>query len=162
MSNAEESHLDGDPRQILEAAFAPGGLVSRFVAGYEDRPEQVRMALSVWDTLADGGRLLVEAGTGVGKSLAYLLPAILWAKETRKRIVVSTHTVNLQSQLFSKDLPLVSQMLSASDWGFEYALFKGRSHYLCMRRWRQSYADVAQKTSLCCGDRGRARHRGPV
>lgn len=148
MSNAEESHLDGDPRQILEAAFAPGGLVSRFVAGYEDRPEQVRMALSVWDTLADGGRLLVEAGTGVGKSLAYLLPAILWAKETRKRIVVSTHTVNLQSQLFSKDLPLVSQMLSASDWGFEYALFKGRSHYLCMRRWRQSYADVAQKTSL--------------
>jgi ATP-dependent DNA helicase DinG len=91
---------------------------------------------------------MVEAGTGVGKSLAYLIPAVLWSCRTTKRLVVSTHTVNLQSQLVSKDIPLVSRMFKESGFNFEYSLFKGRSHYLCLRRWRQAYAEVAQKTAL--------------
>lgn len=106
------------------------------------------MALSVWDALNDGGNLLVEAGTGVGKSLAYLIPAVLWARETSKRVIISTHTVNLQSQLVSKDIPLVGDMLDGPSWDFQYALFKGRSHYLCLRRWRQAYAELAQKAAL--------------
>lgn len=148
MPNAPVVSLDGDPRVTIQTAFSPEGLVSRFVPGFEERPEQVEMALSVWDALSDGGRLLVEAGTGVGKSLAYLVPAVLWAYRTTKRVIISTHTVNLQSQLVSKDIPLVSEMFSGSGFDFEYALFKGRNHYICLRRWRQAYADVAQKTAL--------------
>lgn len=106
------------------------------------------MALSVWDTLSDGGRLLVEAGTGVGKSLAYLIPAALWTHHTTKRVIISTQTVNLQQQLAGKDIPLVSRMFEGSGMSFEYSLFKGRRHYLCLRRWRQAYADVAQRTAL--------------
>lgn len=148
MSSIHEESFAGDPRESLRTAFQQGGLVSRFVPGFEDRPQQVEMALSVWEALSSGGRLLAEAGTGVGKSLAYLVPAALWAHRTTKRALISTHTVNLQEQLAGKDIPLVQRMLAESGVTFEFALFKGRGHYLCLRRWNQAYADVAQKTAL--------------
>jgi len=148
LSTASLVSLDGEPREFISRAFAPGGLVSRFVPGFEERPEQVEMALSVWETLSVGGRLMVEAGTGVGKSLAYLIPAVLWCYRTTKRVIISTHTVNLQEQLVSRDVPLVSGMFAALGFSFEHMLFKGRKHYLCTRRWRQAYADVVQKTAL--------------
>lgn len=148
MSSTSEASLQGDPGEFLRSAFEEGGLVSRFVPGFEDRPQQVEMALSVWETLSSGGRLLAEAGTGVGKSLAYLIPVALWTHLTTKRALISTHTVNLQEQLAGKDIPVVQRMLKETGATFEFALFKGRSHYLCLRRWNQAYADVAQKTAL--------------
>ncbi len=148
MSSAAEICLDGDPREIVKSSFGPDGLISHFVPGFEERPEQVKMASSVWDVLEEGGLLLAEAGTGVGKSLAYLMPAVLWAIKTTKRVIISTHTVNLQSQLVTKDIPLLAKAFSATGRDFQYSLFKGRSHYLCMRRWRQAYGNVAQRTAM--------------
>lgn len=140
--------LDQEPKEVIRAAFSFGGLVACSVPDFEERPEQVEMALSVWDSLASGSHLMVEAGTGIGKSLAYIFPALLWCFHSTKRIVISTHTVNLQQQLANKDIPLVASLFSRSGFDAKHALFKGRSHYLCLRRWRQAYADIGQKTSL--------------
>ena len=119
----------------LAALLAPGGAVSRVLPGFEDRPEQVQMIEAVGKALTDEQVLLVEAGTGVGKSLAYALPAALWARRTGQRVVISTGTINLQEQLTGKDLPLVSRALKpilGSELNF--VLVKGRANYLCQRR----------------------------
>lgn len=137
-----------DPKEIIKAAFSADGVVARSVPDFEERPHQLEMALAVWDSLTDPSHLLVEAGTGVGKSLAYIFPALLWCYRTGNRIVISTHTVNLQQQLVGKDIPLVASLFSQAGFEAKYSLFKGRSHYLCLRRWRQACADAAQKTSL--------------
>lgn len=140
--------IEADPRKTIRAAFSSGGVLGAAVPGFEERGEQVQMALSVWDALEGGSHLLVEAGTGIGKSLAYLFPTLLWCSRTANRAIISTHTVNLQQQLANKDIPLVASVFSGAGFDAKHALFKGRSHYLCLRRWRQAYADVAQKTSL--------------
>lgn len=119
-----------------------------FVPNFEERPQQMEMALSVWKALINGQHLLVEAGTGIGKSLAYLFPAVLWSQLTKKRIIVSTHTVNLQQQLVHKDLPLLNKIFKQCGFNFNYALFKGRNHYLCLRRWNQVYGQTTQLISL--------------
>ncbi|HHW18545.1 MAG TPA: ATP-dependent DNA helicase [Firmicutes bacterium] len=137
---------------ILIRAFSNGGTISSFVPGYEERPQQLEMALSVWDCLSGGGNLLVEAGTGVGKSLAYLVPAFLWTQATRKRVIVSTHTVNLQQQLVHKDLPLVAAIFRSQGFDPQYALFKGRNHYLCLRKWTRLYEDTERQLSLVAGN----------
>ena len=115
------------------------GPFAQVLPGFEYRVEQVEMARSVADAINDGQRLIVEAGTGVGKSLAYLLPAALYALENGRRVVVSTNTINLQEQLIAKDIPtLVDALLVAYPGGareLKYSLLKGRSNYLCMRRW---------------------------
>ena len=99
--------------------------------GFEQRNEQVEMALAVTKTLNENGRLIVEAGTGVGKSLAYLLPAALYAAKNNKRVVVSTNTINLQEQLMSKDIPTVVNALGDTEGfrkeEFKYTLLKGLS-----------------------------------
>lgn len=114
------------------------------VAGFEERPQQADMALLVWNSLSGGGHLLVEAGTGVGKSLAYLFPAAYWCMATKKRVIVSTHTVNLQQQLVNKDIPLVARAVEnlIGKGTLNFALFKGRSHYLCLRKWKRVYDDI--------------------
>lgn len=121
---------------ILDAARLLGadGPLARSLTAYEHRPGQVQMAQRVAEALEQGRHLLVEAGTGVGKSMAYLIPALLWARQTRQRVVVSTGTINLQEQLWEKDLPLLRQALGVP---FEAALVKGRSNYLCIRKWRR-------------------------
>ncbi len=141
-----------DPIRLLTDAFNPEGLVSRFIPGFEKRPQQLKMALAVWRSIEDGGQLLVEAGTGTGKSLAYLFPALLQSARTGKRIIVSTHTVNLQEQLVRKDIPLVATMLKESGFEAAYSIFKGRRHYLCQRRWNQSYAAAEERLSLFAPD----------
>lgn len=107
------------------------GSIARELPDYEDRPEQLRMALTVCDAFNKGQLAVVEAGTGTGKSLAYLVPALLWAQTNHERVVVSTRTINLQEQLIRKDLPFLQR---ATDLEFHAVLVKGRSNYFCLRR----------------------------
>jgi Rad3-related DNA helicase len=111
--------------------LGPEGPLAEKLAGYELRPEQIELARRVAICLTDGRHLLAEAGTGVGKSLAYLTPAVFFAKTTGCPVVISTHTKNLQAQLFRKDLPFLAVALGVP---FEAALVKGRSNYLCLRK----------------------------
>jgi ATP-dependent DNA helicase DinG len=114
----------------LDEILGPeGGLAQRF-EGYEDRPGQREMLRTVVDRFNNGGVAIVEAGTGTGKSLAYLLPAARWAQENGERTVLSTNTINLQEQLAGKDLPLVKSLTGDVRW----ALVKGRGNYVSIRR----------------------------
>ncbi len=117
----------------LDGALAPSGPLSALHPAYEDRTGQRDMLRMVGGQYNDGGLALIEAGTGTGKSLAYLLPAAAWAVKNRERTVVSTATVNLQEQLVGKDLPLVSSLLGAD---VRWALVKGRGNYVSIRRAR--------------------------
>lgn len=108
-----------------------GGGLSRYFPGYEMRAQQVEMLRTVTRSLSEGQHLLVEAGTGTGKSFAYLIPAALWAVSNNERVVISTNTINLQEQLINKDIPDVAQIL---DIDVRAAVLKGRSNYLCPRR----------------------------
>ena len=114
----------------VEEFFSPTGILSR-AKNFEYRPQQQEMAVAVANALARGEHLAVEAGTGVGKSLAYLIPAILFALQHRKKAVISTHTINLQEQLTEKDLPMLEAILPVN---FSYTMLKGRQNYLCTRR----------------------------
>lgn len=115
----------------IEQFFSPGGTLSRSLDGYEHREEQTRMAFAVAEAFNLDKVAVIEAGTGTGKSLAYLLPAALWAIRNRERIVVSTNTINLQEQLIRKDIPFLREK---GDLSFRAVLVKGRSNYLCLRK----------------------------
>jgi len=119
-----------DPAE-LNACLGPGGAIAATLPGYEDRPEQLRMALAVAEAFNRDRLAVIEAGTGTGKSLAYLIPALLWSKQNEERVVVSTNTINLQEQLIRKDLPFLQR---AAGIEFRAVLVKGRSNYLCRRR----------------------------
>lgn len=119
-----------EPEAIM-AILGPGGTIARSLPGYEERPQQQRMALAAGDAFNENRLVLVEAGTGTGKSLAYLVPAILWARNNEERVVVSTNTINLQEQLIRKDIPFLQR---ATGLEFRAVLVKGRSNYLCRRR----------------------------
>jgi ATP-dependent DNA helicase DinG len=108
-----------------------GGPFSQFFESFEQRPEQIGMIRAVSDALSFGNHLMVEAGTGVGKSFAYLVPSALFALQNNTRVVVSTNTINLQDQLIQRDLPNLSQALNLD---FRFSVLKGRSNYLCPRR----------------------------
>jgi len=125
-----ENPVPLDPDEIA-AALEYGGPFSRYFNSFEQRPEQVDMLRAVTNALSYGNHLMVEAGTGVGKSFAYLVPAALFALQNNTRVVVSTNTINLQDQLIQRDLPNLSQAL---DLDFRFAVLKGRSNYLCPRR----------------------------
>lgn len=118
--------------------LGPGGVVSRRLPNYEHRPEQLEMGERVEECIAAGRHLLVEAGTGVGKSFAYLVPAILHASETSEKVVIATHTIALQEQLIEKDIPFLSGILPAE---FSVVLAKGRRNYLCRRRLQATAAE---------------------
>ena len=109
-------------------------------AAFEDRPGQRDMAAYIADTYNDGGIALLEAGTGVGKSFAYLVPALEWARANGERTVVSTNTINLQEQLVGKDLPILSRAFSTPDRAVTFALLKGWRNYLCLSRLEQARA----------------------
>jgi ATP-dependent DNA helicase DinG len=108
-----------------------GGVIAKSFKGFEHRLEQVRMAQAVGETLAKSGHLVIEAGTGVGKSFAYLVPAANLAREKKGRVLVSTFTITLQEQLINKDIPFLQKALP---FAFEASLAKGRGNYLCKRR----------------------------
>ena len=125
----------GEFEREVTALFGPRGNLAA-IRGFEWRPEQQRMAAGVAAALAGRSHLVVEAGTGVGKSLAYLLPAVLHAKRTGRKALVSTHTINLQEQLLYKDIPLVKG-LTGED--FEAVLLKGRQNYVCPTRLARAH-----------------------
>lgn len=122
----DSDDLTGEVRQI----FSESGLLSR-AKNFEYRPQQQEMAVRVARALTNGRNLALEAGTGVGKSLGYLIPAILYATRNSKKAVVSTHTINLQEQLVEKDLPMLEGALPVD---FKFTMLKGRQNYLCGRR----------------------------
>ncbi len=115
----------------IDAVLGPDGPLSTLHPGFEDRPDQRRMSRAVAERYNEGGVLVAEAGTGTGKSLAYLLPAALWALRNGERTVVSTNTINLQEQLARKDLPLVRKL---TDDALSWTLVKGRGNYISIRR----------------------------
>jgi ATP-dependent DNA helicase DinG len=114
----------------IRTIFSENGRLSK-AKNFEFRPQQQEMAVAVARVLEEERHLVVEAGTGVGKSLAYLAPAILFALEQHKKAIVSTHTINLQEQLLYKDIPILKKILPVE---FDAALMKGRQNYLCPRR----------------------------
>ena len=114
--------------EILQL-FAPGGALAKKFTDYQPRPAQKQMAKTVATTFNRSQVALIEAATGTGKSLTYLIPAILWAVRNQKRVVVSTNTINLQEQLIHKDIPLLQQVLNCE---FNAVLVKGRGNYLCL------------------------------
>jgi ATP-dependent DNA helicase DinG len=125
--------------------FSPTGILSRS-KNFEFRPQQQEMAMAVARALQNREHLAVEAGTGVGKSLAYLIPAILFAGAEKKKAVISTHTINLQEQLTEKDLPMLAGVLAAlpEPVKFSYAMLKGRANYLCTRRLQKAMQQSGQ------------------
>jgi ATP-dependent DNA helicase DinG len=129
-----------DPERTA-ASLAADGPVGAVLEGYEHRPQQLAMLRAVTDAFNDDLLLCVEAGTGTGKSLAYLLPAISWSLANQQRVVVSTHTINLQEQLVHKDLPLLT---GRAGLNARIALVKGRGNYLCQRKAAQVEAQPAQ------------------
>jgi ATP-dependent DNA helicase DinG len=115
----------------LKEIFGEKGLIEQNLKKYEYRPQQLDMAEAVSMAFKDSKHLIVEAGTGVGKSFAYLMPAIDYAVEHSERVVISTNTISLQEQLINKDIPFLQGILP---YDFKVVLVKGRSNYLCLRR----------------------------
>jgi DNA polymerase-3 subunit epsilon/ATP-dependent DNA helicase DinG len=116
----------------LAALISPRGAFEKKFPSFEHRPQQVQMLQAVAKAFNDGEHLMVEAGTGTGKSVGYLLPAIHWAVQNNERVIVSTNTINLQDQLINKDIPALQSVLGLD---FRAALLKGRSNYICPRRF---------------------------
>ncbi len=126
-----------DPLAVVEQ-LGPTGPIARHLGQFEDRQSQRDMAAYVADAYNDGGTVLLEAGTGVGKSFAYLIPALAWARANNQRTVVSTNTINLQEQLVGKDLPLLREAMRDEDYTPTFALLKGWRNYLCRARLDQA------------------------
>ena len=134
-------------RNTIGSYFTTDGNLSRVIPNYEEREQQVNMAGLVTDALNHAEFLVVEAGTGTGKSMAYLLPAVEWAsrnRENRERVIISTNTKNLQEQLFFKDIPTV---FSIANEKFKAVLLKGKGNYLCLDKWKSTLTDMDQRLS---------------
>lgn len=143
----EEPEVGFDTEAIKEM-FRPGGFLAKTIVGYENRLQQVHMVEMVTTALAEDKFLLMEAGTGTGKSLAYLIPALYWAASNKQKVVVATHTINLQEQLWDKDIPLLKNILP---FYFKAALVKGRNNYLCLRKWISFFAGRRDYDSVEAG-----------
>ncbi len=146
-----------DAELNVDSILGDGGRIAARMANYEPRPQQLAMANAVAEALAKGKHLIAEAGTGTGKSFAYLVPAVLHAtgepiietadgKKRRPRVLISTHTISLQEQLISKDMPLLNSVIPRE---FSSVLVKGRSNYLSKRRLERA---VGKMTSLLGSD----------
>ncbi|MGQ9774527.1 helicase C-terminal domain-containing protein [Chloroflexus sp.] len=132
----------GDTRPLdldqIADLFSPAGVFGRAFPGYEPRPPQIEMVRAVATAFNHSEPLIVEAGTGTGKSMAYLVPATLYATQRGERVVISTNTINLQDQLYNKDIPDLQRIFAAAGLPpFRAALLKGRSNYLCLKRYHE-------------------------
>ena len=125
-------------------------VMPRVMPGHEPRPAQIEMALAVTDALVDGRVAVLEAGTGTGKSLAYLVPAALWAKANDSKVVVATHTLTLQGQLATSDLPV----LDKARLGVRWTTLRGRSNYLCRRKLIDAATEVGLDADALWGEDG--------
>jgi ATP-dependent DNA helicase DinG len=119
----------------LAGLLMPGGRFSQIYQGYEQRTAQVEMLCAVCRSFNNEKVVMVEAGTGVGKSLAYIIPAVEWVRNNQERVVISTATINLQQQLLEKDIPLVMKIM---EYKPKVALVKGRGNYLCLLRLNEA------------------------
>src|SRR5215210_4732470 len=137
---ALRENLGSDFVDRVRTIFGESGLLAK-AKNFEYRREQQEMAVAVARVLEEEQHLVVEAGTGVGKSIAYLIPAILFALEQKKKAVISTHTINLQEQLLYKDIPILKKILPAE---FEAALMKGRQNYVCPRRLQRAMEQAGE------------------
>jgi ATP-dependent DNA helicase DinG len=137
---ALQDSLGSDFIERVRAIFSESGLLSK-AKNFEYRPEQQEMAVAVARAIEEEHHLVVEAGTGVGKSIAYLGPAILFALEQSKKAVISTYTISLQEQLLYKDIPILKKILPIE---FEAALMKGRQNYLCPRRLERALQQAGE------------------
>jgi ATP-dependent DNA helicase DinG len=135
---APSEAVGSDFAQRIRHIFSADGQLSH-AKGFEYRAEQQEMAVEVARALEEQTHLVVEAGTGVGKSLAYLIPAVLHARDAKKKAVVSTYTINLQEQLVHKDIPIVRKLLG---FDFEAVLWKGRQNYVCPHRLTRALANA--------------------
>lgn len=134
-------------------------------SNYELRTGQITMAETVANQLGSGGEIAIEAGTGTGKSLAYLLPALMHAKQNSDRVVVSTHTINLQEQLAEHDVPLAIRLISATtgqSGDIDTAVLKGRNNYLCLERWNQVRLEAKPRNEAEARLFGRIAHWLPT
>ena len=114
--------------------FAKDGILAKEIKGFEYRKEQEEMAHYIQDAIYEDRKIIIEAGTGTGKTLAYLIPAIKWAVANKKKVIIATNTINLQEQLLLKDIPLAKSIIKED---FSYVLVKGRSNYLCKRLFNE-------------------------
>ena len=114
----------------IEDYFSKEGILVNEIKGFEHRHEQEEMAKNIQNAVNNNKKIIVEAGTGTGKTLAYLIPAIKWAIANKKKVIIATNTINLQEQLLLKDIPLAKSVIKDE---FSYALVKGRTNYLCKR-----------------------------
>ncbi|HDY88803.1 MAG TPA: DEAD/DEAH box helicase, partial [bacterium] len=126
-----EANIDS---AYISSLLQSGGALSKHHDAYEERTGQITLAEKIANAFNGSELLLAEAGTGIGKSVAYLIPAILWAENANERVIISTNTKNLQEQLFSKDIPLLSRVL---DFPFRAVILKGRGNYICLNRWHR-------------------------
>ena len=142
--------LLSDPELTIHSILGDDGSIAARLSNYEPRPQQLRMAEEVGDALDSQEHLIAEAGTGTGKSFAYLVPAILHATGNtmieqegrpprRPRVLISTHTISLQEQLISKDIPLLNSVIPRE---FSSVLVKGRSNYLSIRRMERAFGKM--------------------
>ena len=140
--NFVENKADSNVEPTIDEVFAENGHFSKAFDNYELRPGQIEMSNAVLNAFNSQEYLLVEAGTGVGKSLAYLIPSLIFSQKTNKKIVVSTNTKNLQEQLLFKDLPLIIKAVNLS---FTAVLVKGRDNYLCLKKWQDIFESFTLK-----------------
>ncbi|MCG8478702.1 MAG: hypothetical protein MI724_06380, partial [Spirochaetales bacterium] len=129
----------------LAGALEDGGEVAHLLDGFRERPSQVAMTRQIAAAFNDSGVAVAEAGTGVGKSFAYLVPAVAWAAQNRERVVIATATINLQQQLVDRDVPTVQRALGTD---VTVALVKGRGNYLCRRRLREQLEEFGDGENL--------------
>ena len=137
---ALKDSLESDFVEEVRLLFSKAGRLSQ-AKNFEYRPEQQEMAVAVARALEEERHLVVEAGTGVGKSIAYLAPSVLYATKHKKKAVISTHTINLQEQLLNKDIPILKKVLPIE---FEAALMKGRQNYVCPRRLERAIQQAGE------------------
>ena len=155
----------------IDELFSADGRLASLFANYESRSQQISMAHSLASAFNEGDQVMIEAGTGTGKSLAYLLPAALWTRQNDQRVLISTQTINLQEQLLHQDIPQVQRLVP----GLRAGLMKGRGNYLCPRRFgtlrRRKPANLDELRTLAkllvwlqacdTGDRNQITLRGP-
>ncbi|GAB1467775.1 helicase C-terminal domain-containing protein [Candidatus Cloacimonadota bacterium] len=155
LSAPKPIHLKSELRNMIDhevageigdipSVFSEDGLFAKRFPNFEFRSGQMAMASQVADAFDKNEHLVVEAGTGVGKSFAYLVPAMEFSRKTKAKVVVSTNTKNLQEQLFYKDLPQLRQMLPLP---FKAVLVKGRENYICERRWEELVLEQSKGVS---------------
>jgi ATP-dependent DNA helicase DinG len=137
---ALKENLGSELVENVRSIFSETGLLAK-AKNFEYRREQQQMAVAIAEALETEQHLVVEAGTGVGKSIAYLVPSILYAIEQSKKAIISTHTINLQEQLIHKDIPILKKILPVE---FEAALMKGRQNYLCPRRLERAMQQAGE------------------